>query len=116
MVVVVQRLCLTHGCGKMMMGGIQKFKPHSGSGKWTSIEVLSARSPEQYEEYIVTTRWELTAEQFERVHIDWYGAIIQELPSSGIVRYECSCYDTVMKREQDYVTAEPYGADLKRRI
>jgi hypothetical protein len=115
-VVVVQRLCLAHGCGKSMLSGIDKFKPRSGSGGWTSIEVLSARSPEQYEEYIVTTRWELTGEQFERVHIDWYGAIIAELPSSGIVRYECSCYDTVLKREQDVSLLDLCMDGRKRRI
>jgi hypothetical protein len=115
-VVVVQRLCLEHGCGKGMLNGIEQFKPRAGTGKWTSIEVLSARSPEQYEEYIVTTRWELTGEQFERVHIDWYGAIIAELPASGIVRYECSCYDTVLMRDNGVSLLDLCADNRRRRI
>ncbi|GAA3409888.1 hypothetical protein ACFFNY_31170 [Paenibacillus hodogayensis] len=114
MIVVVQRLCLRHGCGKSMLSGIEAFKPRFGIRKWTSIEVLSARSPEQYEEYIVTTRWELTGEQFERVHIDWYGAIIANLPASGIIRYECSCYDTVLKQEEDILLPELCAKDGRR--
>lgn len=116
MVVVVQRLCLKHGCGKSMLNGIEQFKSRPGHGKWTSLEVLAARSPEQYEEYIVTTRWELTGEQFERVHIDWYGAIIAALPASGIVRYECSCYDTVLKRENEVSLLDLCEDNRKRRI
>lgn len=116
MIVVVQRLCLKHGCGKHMINGIESFRPRAGAGKWTSIEVLAARSPEQYEEYIVTTRWELTDAQFERVHIDWYGAIIAALPPAGIIRYECSCYDTLLKQEEAVSLLDLYAGDGRRRI
>ncbi|MEF3305188.1 hypothetical protein [Paenibacillus sp. GYB003] len=99
MIAVVQRLRLNYGCGSSLLAGIEAFKRRVGADRWTSIEVLSARSPEQYEEYIVTTRWTLTFEQFERFHIDWYGAILAALRPSDVIRYECSCYETVLKQD-----------------
>lgn len=118
MIAVVQRLCLKHGLSGRMLSGIDKFKPKAGYGTWTSIEVLTARSPEQYEEYIVTSRWDLTAEQFDQVCSDWYGAVISELPPAGIVRYECSCCDLLMKREGkisllDMYTSEGNGKEVR---
>ncbi|MDF2658494.1 MAG: hypothetical protein K0Q94_1285 [Paenibacillus sp.] len=115
MIAVVQRICLKHGLSGRMLSGIDKFKSKAGYGKWSSIEVLAARSPEEYEEFIVTSRWDLTAEQFDQVCSDWYGAVISELPPSGIVRYECSCCDIWMKRENELSLLDMYASDGNRK-